>query len=186
VTITAAQIDLWRTSPSETAHLEFKEARNQYDTTKLRRYCVAIANEGGGFLVLGIADQPPRSVVGSAAFADTQDIAEKLFSWLGFRVDVEAVAHPQGRVVVFSIPGRPKGTAYHHDGAYLMRSGEELVPMSEDQLRKIFAEGGPSWLEMVALRDASAQDVVQLLTRRRFLTCCVCRTPRTRPACWPA
>lgn len=168
MTITAAQIDVWRASAAETAHLEFKEAKNQYDTTKLRRYCVAIANEGGGYLVLGVADEPPRLVVGSQAFADTQDIAEKLFSWLGFRVDVEAVEHPQGRVVVFSIPGRPRGTAYHHDGAYLMRSGEELVPMSEDQLRKIFAEGSPSWLDMAAMRDVSAQDVVQLLDTQAF------------------
>jgi len=168
MTITAAQIDVWRASRAETANLEFKEAKNQYDTTKLRRYCVAIANEGGGYLVLGVADPAPRPVVGSQAFADTQDIAEKLFSWLGFRVDVQVVEHPQGRVVVFSIPGRPKGTAYHHDGAYLMRSGEELVPMSEDQLRKIFAEGGPSWLEMAAMRDVSAQDVIQLLDTQAF------------------
>lgn len=163
-----AQIDLWRGSASETQNLEFKEAATQYDTRKLCRYCVAIANEGGGHLVLGIADKPPRPVVGSQAFPDTQDIAQKLFHWVGFRVDVEAVAHPQGRVVVFTIPGRPKGTAYHHEGAYLMRSGEELVPMSEDQLRKIFTEGQPSWLENPALRDVAAQDVIQLLDTQSF------------------
>lgn len=168
MTITSSQIDIWRASASETQSLEFKEARTQYDTNKLRRYCVAIANEGGGYLVLGVADKPPRWVVGTAAFPDTQDIAEKLFQWLGFRVDVEAVTHPQGRVVVFCIPGRPKGTAYHHEGAYLMRSGEELVPMSEDQLRKIFAEGGPNWLEMPAVRDVSAQEVVRLLDTQAF------------------
>ena len=168
MTISAEQIDLWRGSASETQNLEFKEAGNQYDTRKLCRYCVAIANEGGGHLVLGIADKPPRGVVGSQAFSNTQDIAEKLFHWVGFRVDVEAVGHPQGRVVVFSIPGRPKGTAYHYEGAYLMRSGEELVPMSEDQLRKIFAEGQPSWLENPALKDVSAQDVVQLLDTQTF------------------
>ena len=168
MSITADQIDLWRSSASETQNLEFKEARQQYDTTKLCRYCVAIANEGGGHLVLGIADKLPRPVVGSAAFADTQGTAEKLFQWLGFRVDVEAVAHPDGRVVVCIIPGRPKGTAYHYDGAYLMRSGEELVPMSEDQLRRIFAEGQPAWLEFAALQDVPAQDVVQLLDTQSF------------------
>lgn len=162
------QIDLWRGYASETQNLEFKEAGNQYDTRKLCRYCVAIANEGGGHLVLGIADKPPRAVVTSHAFPDTQDIAEKLFHWVSFRVDVEAVAHPQGRVVVFTIPGRPRGTAYHHEGAYLMRSGEELVPMSEDQLRKIFAEGQPGWLEEPALKDVSAQDVIQLLDSQTF------------------
>lgn len=166
--ITAAQIDLWRSSASETQNLEFKEAKNQYDTKKLCRYCVAIANEGGGHLVLGIADKLPRPVVGSAAFPDMQDIAEKLFQWLGFRVDVEEVLHPDGRVVVFIIPGRPRGTAYHYEGAYLMRSGEELVPMSEDQLRRIFAEGQPDWLEFPALKDATAQDVVQLLDTQTF------------------
>jgi len=98
MTITAEQIDLWRSSASETRHLEFKQAKAQYDTTKLRRYCIAIANEGGGHLVLGVADTPPRAVVGSQAFMDTQAIAEKLFHWLGFRVDVEAVSHPDGRV----------------------------------------------------------------------------------------
>jgi len=168
MSITPDQIDLWRSIASETQNLEFKEAKNQYDTKKLCRYCVAIANEGGGHLVLGVADKPPRPVVGSEAFPDTQDIAEKLFQWLGFRVDVEAVAHPDGRVLVFIIPGRPKGTAYHYDGAYLMRSGEELVPMSEDQLRRIFAEGQPDWLEFPALKDSSAQDVVQLLDTQAF------------------
>lgn len=168
MSVSPEQIDLWRSLPSETQRLEFKEARNQYDTTKLCRYCVAIANEGGGHLLLGIADKPPRVVVGSQAFPDTQDITEKLFHRVGFRVDVEAVVHPEGRVVVFTIPARPKGTAYHHEGAYLMRSGEELVPMSEDQLRKIFAEGQPNWLEYPALKDVSAQDVVQLLDTQTF------------------
>jgi ATP-dependent DNA helicase RecG len=27
-----------------------------------------------------------------------------------------------------------------------MRAGSELVPMSEDQLRRIFSEGAPDWL----------------------------------------
>ena len=49
-----------------------------------------------------------------------------------------------------------------------MRSGEELVPMSEDQLRKIFAEGQANWLEEIALKNISAQDVVHLLDTQTF------------------
>jgi len=49
-----------------------------------------------------------------------------------------------------------------------MRSGEELVPMSEDQLRKIFAEGQPNWLEGTAMQGLSGQDVVQLLDTQNF------------------
>ena len=110
----------------------------------------------------------PREVVGTQAFHDVVDIAGKLFTWVGFRVDIEEINHPDGRILVFIIPPRPRGTAYHYEGAYLMRSGEELVPMSEDQLRKIFAEGQPNWLEEIALKNISAQDVVQLLDTQTF------------------
>ena len=168
VSITVEQINLWRQLPSETQNLEFKEAKTQYDTKKLSRYCVAIANEGGGHLILGVKDKLPREVVGTQAFPDAVDIAGKLFTWVGFRIDIEEINHPDGRILVFIIPARPRGTAYHYEGAYLMRSGEELVPMSEDQLRKIFAEGQPNWLEEIALKNISAQDVVHLLDTQTF------------------
>jgi predicted HTH transcriptional regulator len=166
--ITSAQIDLWRAMPRETQRLEFKEAKTGFDNQKLYKYCVALANEGGGHLLLGVADKPPRPVVGSAAFSDPLAMAEKLFQAIGFRVDIEAVDHPDGRVVVFQIPSRPRGTAYHHDGAYLMRSGEQLVPMSEDQLRKIFAEGEPDWLEEHSVAEIDAGRVVELLDTQGF------------------
>ena len=44
-------------------------------------------------------------------------------------------------LVVFQIPSRPLGTADPLDGRYLMRSGSALAPMSEDRLRRVFAEG---------------------------------------------
>jgi ATP-dependent DNA helicase RecG len=165
---TPEQVDLWRQTPSETQRLEFKEAKTQLDNRKLYGYCVAIANEGGGRLVLGIADKPPRHVVGTRAFNDPVAMAAKLFHAVGFRVDIEEVAHPDGRVLVFHIPSRPRGTAYHLDGANLMRSGEELVPMTEDQLRRIFAEGEPDWLEEYSRTDLSAEEVVELLDTQRF------------------
>jgi ATP-dependent DNA helicase RecG len=95
-------------------------------------------------------------------------MAEKLFARLGFRVEIEEVAHPEGRIVVFNIPSRPRGTAYHLDGAYLMRSGHSLVPMSEDKLRQIFAEGGPSWLEEYSLTNLSAERIIELLDTQSF------------------
>ncbi|WP_202796603.1 hypothetical protein [Hylemonella gracilis] len=67
-----------------------------------------------------------------------------------------------------------------------MRSGEELVPMSEDQLRKIFAEGQPGWLESPALKDVSAQDVVQWLDTQTFFELMRLPYPTDRRACWPA
>ena len=148
--------------------MEFKEAKSQFDNRKLYEYCVALANEGGGHLLLGIANAPPRAVVSTAAFNDPVAMAEKLFGAVGFRVDIEEVAHPDGRVLVFHIPSRPRGTAYHLDGKYLMRAGEALVPMSEDQLRRIFAEGGPDWVEEHSKTELDGQQVVELLDTQTF------------------
>jgi predicted HTH transcriptional regulator len=165
---TPAQIDIWRSAASETQNLEFKEAKTSYDREKLAKYCVALANEGGGTLLLGVADKPPRAVVGSAAFPNLVAVADELFVKVGFRVDLEEVAHPDGRVVVVHIPSRPRGTGYHLDGQYLMRSGESLRPMSEDRLRAIFAEGAPDWLEEPALSELDGQAVVELLDTQTF------------------
>ena len=165
---TPSQINVWRLIPRETPKLEFKESKQSFDKNKLYRYCVAIANEGGGHLLLGIADRLPRTVVGTSAFANPDIIAEKLLAVLRFRVDVEAVQHPDGRVVIFHIPSRPQGTAYNYDGAYLMRSGENLVPMSEDQLRKIFAEGKTDWLSGISREGCSEEDIVRLLDTQSY------------------
>ena len=73
--------------------------------------------------LLGIADKPPRPVVGTEAFNKLVEMAEKLFGAFGFRADIAEVAHPDGRVLVLHVPSRPRGTVYHLDGAYLMRSG---------------------------------------------------------------
>ena len=165
---TVEEIDLWRLAPREHQRLEFKEAKTQFDSRKLLEYCVALANEGGGHLVLRVADKPPRPVVGTRAFADLGALAEQLLQTVGFRVDVEEVLHPHGRVLVFHIPSRPRGTAYHLGGRYLMRSGEALVAMSEDQLRRIFAEGGSDWLEEHSKVGLEAQEIVDLLDTQAF------------------
>ena len=41
----------------EDEHLEFKAAENNFDYEKLCKYFVALANEGGGNLVLGVRDK---------------------------------------------------------------------------------------------------------------------------------
>jgi len=165
---TPAQIDLWRSSPTEHARLEFKEAKTNFSLDKLYEYCVAIANEGGGHLVLGVADKPPRTVVGSEAFQNPAKTVEQVLTKIGFHIEIEVVDHPAGRVVVVAIPGRPRGTAYNLDGRYLMRSGEALVSMTEDRLRAIFDEGKPDWLEEISRWGLSAQEVVDTLDTQTF------------------
>ncbi len=52
----------------EGERLEFKEARKHYPFEKLLRDCAAIANEGGGRIILGVSDHRPRQIVGILAF----------------------------------------------------------------------------------------------------------------------
>jgi predicted HTH transcriptional regulator len=180
--VSVEQINLWMKVPSEDQKLEFKEAKNQYDKEKLLKYCIAIANEGGGHLLLGITDRPPRVVVGSNAFSDLVGCEEVLFHELGFHVGVEQVLHPDGRIVIFQIPSRPKGTAYQRRGAYYMRAGEALVPMSEDVLRAIFAEGAPDWLEESSKIGMTADEVISLLDTQRYFDLCEVTYPDNRAA----
>lgn len=49
-----------------------------------------------------------------------------------------------------------------------MRSGESLVPMSEDQLRRIFAEGEPDWLEEHSQVGVDEEAIVELLDTQTF------------------
>lgn len=178
----AQDIDRIITAPREHERLEFKQAKQQFDTETLFKYCVALGNEGGGLLLLGITDSPPRRVVGTAAFPNIDKIKSQIFSKLKFRVEVTEVAHPDGRVLAFNIPPRPAGTAFTYEGAYLMRVGENLVPMSEDMLRRIFSEGNPDFLLRHAHSGASAEDVVMLLDTPSYFDLKQLPYPATRDA----
>src|SRR5262245_15633153 len=132
---TLEQLAEWMNAPRERETLEFKEAKAQYDNNKLFRYCVAIANEGGGKFICGITNDRPRQVIGTNAFNNPAGIQTVILDKLNFHVKAEEVQHPDGRVVIFHIPSRPRGMAYQMDGAYWMRSGEDLVPMTPERLR---------------------------------------------------
>lgn len=139
------ELERWMSADSEDEHLEFKEAKEKFDFTDLCRYCVALANERGGVLVLGVTDKRPRRVVGTRAYPSLAKVADDLFRKLRFRVDVDEVQHPDGRVLAFRVPARPVGTPLELDGTYLMRSGESLVPMTPDVLHRIFDEATPDY-----------------------------------------
>ena len=63
------QLEQWLLEP-EGPRLEFKEAKQRYDFEKLLKYCVALANEGGGKIILGVTDKRPRRIVGTQSFAE--------------------------------------------------------------------------------------------------------------------
>jgi len=130
----------------EDEHIEFKKAESSFDFDKLVDYCVALANEKGGLLILGVTDKKPRNIVGTKAYLDgLAKIKEHLTSQVQLRVEIEEVLCYEGRVLVFSIPSRPLGVPKRGHGKYLMRAGEALVVMSDDQVRRIFDEAGPDY-----------------------------------------
>jgi ATP-dependent DNA helicase RecG len=134
---------------SENARLEFKEAKNSFDVTKLTRYCCAFANEGGGQVILGVTDLVPRKIVGSQAFLNLEQIKSRLISTLSLRIEAEELFEGDRRVVVFSIPSRPIGVPIPFEGRYWMRRGEELVSMTGDMLKRIFDEGVPDFSALI-------------------------------------
>ncbi len=161
------QIAEWLTA-KENEHLEFKEARERYDFEKLVKYCVALANERGGKMILGVSDQRPRKIVGTNAFSELERTKAGLIERLHLRITADEIKHPQGRIIVFDIPSRPIGMPIHYKGAYWMRGGEELVPMTPDLLKKIFEESGPDFsseiCSQVNLEDLSGEGMERFRT----------------------
>ncbi len=138
------QLRDWLDEPEGT-RFEFKEAKYKYDFEKLVEYCVALANEGGGKIILGITDRRPRRIVGTSAFPEPGRTEASINERLNQRIPVEEVRTTDGRVLVFHIPSRLPGTAWEINGKYLKRAGDALVPMPEKELRAIFAETDPDF-----------------------------------------
>lgn len=141
---TPEQLRTWIDAP-ESRRFEFKEAKQRFDFNKLRDYCVALANEGGGWMIFGVTDRRPRQVVGTEVFPEPGHTESSLYQHLGKRVTVEEVLLPEGRVVVVHVPARLPGSAWDIEGRYLKRAGDSLLPMGADELKAIFAEGSPDF-----------------------------------------
>src|SRR5690606_9513709 len=134
----------WLAEP-EGERLEFKSARNNFHFERLADYCVALANEGGGKIILGVSDARPRTVLGTAAFAEPGRTEAGLHERLRPRIPVEEVQYRGHRLLVVHVPSRLPGTAWNHSGRYFRRAGDNLVTIPADELRAMFAEGGPDF-----------------------------------------
>jgi len=129
----------------EGARVEFKAASGGFHFDDLVKYCVAMANEGGGSIVLGVTDGRPRRVVGTRAFPEPGRTEAGIFERLGHHVAVEEYRHEGRRVVLVHVPSRLPGTAWQDRGTFWMRAGDALVPMSDERLRQIHNEAGPDF-----------------------------------------
>ena len=137
---------------------QFKEAKNRFDFTETVKCCCALANCGGGKLILGITDRRPRKVVGSIAFDQPERTRRGLIDKLRIRVDFQLYEHEGKRVLVFEAAGRPTGLPIQVDGIPWWYSGDSLVAMPQDVLRDIYFEAGHDFSNDVC-PDAILQDL---------------------------
>ena len=145
-------------------HVEFKEAENgnfSYNGAsktepKDRRKCilgyvVALCNEKGGRLVLGMHDAYPHAVVGTTQSLNEIGILEsKIYKDLGIRPMIyELYDENRKRVLVIEVPPRPTGKLYKFEDVPLMRVGEELKPMDDKTYISIIQEQEPDFSESI-------------------------------------
>ncbi|MBV5296765.1 MAG: putative DNA binding domain-containing protein [Rhodoferax sp.] len=166
---------------AENEVLEFKEAKNGYDFTKLGKYFSALCNEANlkrqpsAWLVFGVNDR--RQVVGSSFRLTRKDldslkeeIANKTTNRITF-IEIHEVAHTNGRVVLFEIPAAPRGLPVAFDGHYYGRDGEALSPLNLEEIERIRAQSTVEDWSAVIVPDASLADLddeALAVARRNF------------------
>ena len=157
---TMSTIEGLKTLREREDHVEFKEAKHNYpfaggkkSDPRERRHCVlgyvvALANERGGRLVMGMADAYPHEVVGSDfAEGETGALEDEIYLRLSIRVRTEELYETVGknrlRVLVINVPSRPLGRALRFEGVPLMRVGESLREMDDAEYHSIISEQDP-------------------------------------------
>lgn len=154
---------------AENELVEFKEAKNGYDLTKLGRYFSALCNEanlkrqGAAWLVFGVNNG--RQVVGSGFRPERknldnlkEEIANKTTNRITF-IDIHEVQHSQGRVLLFEIPPAPKGLPVAFEGHYYGRDGEALSPLNLEEIERIRAQSTVEDWSAVIVPEASLADL---------------------------
>ena len=171
-----------RSLDSENEIVEFKEAKNNYDFTKLGKYFSALSNEANlcrkpyGWLVFGIKDND-HSIVGTQYRSERKDldklkgeIANKTSNRISF-IDIHEVNLPEGRVILFQIPSAPKGIPIAFDGHYYARDGEELVPLNIEKIERIRAQATKEDWSAAIVPAATLEDLDEdaiALARKNF------------------
>lgn len=139
--------------------VEFKEAKNNFPWNggkhtdqKERRKCylgyiVALANEGGGLLIFGMKDNLPHNVVGTDfAQGSIGKMEDTVYEKLSIRIHIHELFDENNlRVIVTEIPSRPVGRLLKFEGVALMRTGDSLRNMSDEEMFNILSEQEPDF-----------------------------------------
>ena len=161
-----------RSLSAENEVVEFKEAKNTYDFTKLGKYFSALSNEANlcgkpnAWLIFGVEDKK-HTIVGSQFRPNRKDldslkgeIANKTTNRISF-IEIYELPEPEGRVLMFKIPAAPKGIPVSFDGHYYARDGEELVPLNLEKIERIRAQATTEDWSIAIIPDAAFEDLDQ-------------------------
>lgn len=134
-------------------------------------YVVALANERGGLLVLGMEDAIPHEVCGTDfAAGKTGNLEDEIYKRLGIRINTKEIQDNYGRVLVISVPSRPIGKLLKYEGVALMRTGESLREMSDMEMFAILSEQEPDFSQKVCpgLSIADLDEEAIALMKNRY------------------
>lgn len=137
-------------------------------------YVVALCNEKGGSLVIGMDDGFPHNVVGTKQnYGAIGELESRIYSDLGIRPCIyELYEYPetkQGRVLVIDVPPRPTGKVFKFEDVPLMRVGEELKPMSDAVYLSIIQEQEPDFSQQIcedATLECLDKEAIRLLREK--------------------
>ncbi|MEA3343397.1 MAG: ATP-binding protein [archaeon] len=164
------EFEILLNADKETEHLEFKEAKTQFDFCKdshsICGYCVALANERGGKLILGVSDKIPRKVVGTKAFRSIAKLEKDVFNQIHRKVTIEKLDYNGKRVLMLHIYSRPIGEPLQLRGRYLMRIKDSLASMTPDQIKEILNDATEDYssktIEGATIKDLSDKAIKEL------------------------
>jgi len=155
---------------AETEVVEFKEAKNGYDFSKLGKYFSALSNEANlkgknyAWLVFGIENKH-HNIVNSNFRVNRKDldslkgeVANKTTNRITF-LEIFELKMPEGRVVMFQIPAAPKGFPIAFDGHYFGRDGEELVALNLEEIERIRNQSVTDDWSSLVIPDATIADL---------------------------
>ena len=114
-------------------------------------YVIALCNEGGGRLVIGMHDNYPHCVTGTRQAQDAiGQLESDIYRDTTIRPEIyELYDEENRRVLVIEVPSRPIGKVFKFEDVPLMRVGEELKPMSDAMYLKILQESEPDFSEKI-------------------------------------
>jgi ATP-dependent DNA helicase RecG len=155
---------------AETEVVEFKEAKNAYDFTKLGKYFSALSNEANlkgkphAWLVFGVENKQHRVV--NTRFRLERRLLDSLKSEIGNKttnritfIEIHELILPEGRVIMFQIPAAPKGFPIAFEGHYYGRDDEELVPLNLEELERIRAQAVKEDWSVAIVSNAGIEDL---------------------------